>query len=221
MTTRIDTPRYRAYLAADQAAREAADILQALRDDPSIDADDPRYLAAIEADTAATLARDAALDGYRDSDEPREWELIEAGQAYDRIIGTREDAIELAREAGETGDYGDRTETRWTDITIRCESTGQRETITVTIDPEEPACVEGEEHDWQSPIDLVGGLKENPGVWGSGGGVVINEACVRCGCRRRTDTWAHRSDTGEQGLTSVRYDEGYYDVRERDQVEAE
>jgi hypothetical protein len=59
---------------------------------------------------------------------------------------------------------------------------------------------------------LVGGIEENPGVWGHGGGVVINEACVRCGCGRTTDTWAQDPSTGRQGLESVAYEEGAYDV---------
>ena len=39
-----------------------------------------------------------------------------------------------------------------------------------------------------------------------GGGVVIAEVCVQCGCKRTTDTWAQDRSTGEQGLTSVGYE---------------
>jgi hypothetical protein len=66
------------------------------------------------------------------------------------------------------------------------------------------------DHDWQSPHALVGGLKENPGVRGHGGGVVIHEVCVHCGTLRVTDTWAQNPSTGEEGLESVRYEAGKY-----------
>jgi len=78
---------------------------------------------------------------------------------------------------------------------------------TVAIDPDEPDCVDVA-HRWRSPHRLVGGIAENPGVWGHGGGVMITECCMRCGCARLTDTWAQDPETGEQGLTSVRYEPG-------------
>lgn len=82
------------------------------------------------------------------------------------------------------------------------------ERITVRIDPEVPECTETE-HDWQSPHDIVGGLVENPGVWGHGGGVIINEVCLNCGCKRVTDTWAQDMVTGEQGLEAVKYEPNF------------
>lgn len=82
---------------------------------------------------------------------------------------------------------------------------------TVAFDPPEPRCDDGtRDHDWQSPFEILGGLEENPGVHMNGGGVIITEVCMKCGCTRTTDTWAQRSGTGEQGLTSVRYVEGEY-----------
>lgn len=74
----------------------------------------------------------------------------------------------------------------------------------VTVEPEEPQCMDENEHDWQSPHAIVGGVEENPGVHGHGGGVVITEVCMRCGCGRHTDTWAQDS-SGRQGLRSVKY----------------
>lgn len=75
---------------------------------------------------------------------------------------------------------------------------------TVTREPDECGC-SGDEHDWRSPLSVVGGIAENPGVWGNGGGVIITEVCRHCGCYRVTDTWAQRPDNGMQGLTSVEY----------------
>lgn len=86
--------------------------------------------------------------------------------------------------------------------------------VTATIQPPVPKCgaEDGDAHDWQSPYELLGGLRENPGVWGHGGGVIVNEVCMRCGCKRTTDTWAQDRETGEQGLTSVTYEEGAFEV---------
>lgn len=35
---------------------------------------------------------------------------------------------------------------------------------TATLHPIEPECDDGE-HKWESPVEIVGGIKENPGVW--------------------------------------------------------
>lgn len=99
---------------------------------------------------------------------------------------------------------------------------GESDTISVSIDQPEPDCPSDEgQHDWQSPIEVVGGIAENPGCWGHGGGAIVTEVCVRCGCSRKTDTWAQRSDTGEQGLTEVTYEEGKFADEVRAMAEAE
>lgn len=94
------------------------------------------------------------------------------------------------------------------------------ESFEVELPPVEPDCSE-EEHEWVSPYDVVGGLKENPGVWGKGGGVIYNEVCKHCGCLKVTDTWAQNPTNGVQGLTSVRFEteHDYYDGWEKWKVE--
>lgn len=77
----------------------------------------------------------------------------------------------------------------------------ERECITVELEPPEPDCAGDHDHDWCSPHSVVGGIH------GHGGGVVIREVCAHCGRYRITDTWAQRSDTGQQGLDSVAYDD--------------
>lgn len=81
------------------------------------------------------------------------------------------------------------------------------ESVTITLNPEEPACVDGQDHDWVSPYSVVGGIKENPGVYGNGGGVIIKTVCRHCGKYHIHNTWAQRSDTGEQGLESNHYED--------------
>lgn len=144
----------------------------------------------------------------------RQWHLVEGGQHYATVeADSAEDALEEAKANVTSSNYDMTQGTIWVSVAVRNPVTGEDAHARVAIDPEEPDCVGGHEHDWQSPIELVGGLAENPGVHGHGGGVIITEACLRCGARKVTDTWAQDPETGEQGLTSVAYDEaGYYDL---------
>ena len=98
--------------------------------------------------------------------------------------------------------------TIWVDTQIRVE--GETVSTAVTqIDPPEPKC-SGGEHEWTDDIALVGGIKENPGVWGHGAGVLMFDACKRCGCQRTIDTWAQRPDTGQEGFSSVSYEPNHW-----------
>jgi len=150
------------------------------------------------------------------------WKLIEDGQAYDTVEAeTAAAALKIAKGNVDPQNYardcdGERVSgTVWVDVTVYCDETGERADDTVEVNPREPRC-SGGEHDWRAPHDIVGGVKENPGVWGHGGGVRIHEVCVHCGCERVTDTWAQRRDTGEQGLRSVEYHPGKYAESVRD-----
>lgn len=73
-----------------------------------------------------------------------------------------------------------------------------------------PKCASGGRHKWTREHAIVGGLRENPGVHGHGGGVVIYEACARCGCARITDTWDERRN---QRRRTVTYEPGRYEVQ--------
>ncbi len=131
---------------------------------------------------------------------------------------TLDEAREAADAWARDGSYDDESSTVWVEIQIldparyepRADSVRDaiEETVTVQIDPRAPRCAEGRarEHEWISPIEIVGGIPENPGVWGHGGGVVITEVCAHCGCARKNDTWA-QDHSGRQGLTSISYDE--------------
>ena len=142
-----------------------------------------------------------ADDGYCEVEYPHDTE-------------SRDAAAEYVSE----GDWGDRESTSWVKVgTYRkgVNSRGQIEQVnheshTIGVDPIVPECHEGGEHVWHAPHSLLGGLKENPGVVGKGGGVVSKEICRCCGCVKETDTWAQNPTTGEQGLTAVSYTEGEY-----------
>jgi len=72
-----------------------------------------------------------------------------------------------------------------------------------------PECLDGDcdSHDWQSPYSVLGGCKENPGVWGSGHGqVMIKSVCACCGLYRTVDYGATNSSNGTQ-TTRTTYEE--------------
>jgi hypothetical protein len=127
-----------------------------------------------------------------------------------------ESGAEAAQEYVDDGSWGDSAETSWVNVTtwrpvlllLDGETEWARadeESHTITLEAEEPDCADGEEHDWRSPHSVLGGLEDDPGVQGHGGGVIITEVCAHCGIYRVTDTWAQDMSTGEQGLTSVEY----------------
>lgn len=119
-----------------------------------------------------------------------------SGAGHDLVAMTDEEAEGQAREWLEEG-YEPQSETFWADGRLyQIHPDGREEhidTITIRVDPEEPECSE-DEHNYRQT-----------GVHGHGGGVIVTEACEHCGVTRRTNTWAQRPDTGEQGLRSVSY----------------
>lgn len=133
--------------------------------------------------------------------------LSEEGFDFDVIeAASLKEAIKKAKKSIDDSGYTFDS-TIWCDYWVRNENDPDDcSKFTLSFDPKPPKCTE-KEHDWQSPYEILGGLKENSGVWGNGGGVNIIEVCMNCGCGKHTNTWAQRYDTGEQGLVSVRYEE--------------
>lgn len=73
-------------------------------------------------------------------------------------------------------------------------------------EPEEPECVDGEEHVWEGPHELVGGIKENPGVWSNGGTTMtFHSVCARCGAHKHETSCGAQRNPGE--CDQVSYDE--------------
>ncbi|MCH8517910.1 MAG: hypothetical protein LAT68_16530 [Cyclobacteriaceae bacterium] len=79
----------------------------------------------------------------------------------------------------------------------------------VVAHPPEPRCdaaCDGQ-HRWQSPHALVGGIEQNPGVWGTGGASLrIEEVCVLCGTKRVTTT-PNQGFESEHDHTTISYEE--------------
>lgn len=147
---------------------------------------------------------EVALSCWYAADESGHYQMPEA-----------ETGLQAARQFADAFEVTDRTQ--WINVRVWREARGVDEdgepvegrwgedTYTVTRDPAEPACA-GDEHDWRAEHAVLGGLAENPGVWGSGGGVKISRVCAHCGAYQHTDTWATNQADGTQGHTSVSYE---------------
>ena len=122
-----------------------------------------------------------------------------------------ETAQEAAQEYVDGGDWGDNLKTIW--ITVGCWPVGTsdapdaHEHIKIQLDPNEIDCGLGRhDHDWQAPIELVGGIEPNPGCRANNGpGVTTNEICLRCGLRRQINTGAQDPYDGQRGYTAISY----------------
>lgn len=100
---------------------------------------------------------------------------------------TLDEAIDEAREWALGGSYEETTRVPFW-INDEDGDTVYSGSVIVEVD-NEPECEDGQEHDWQSPHELVGGLEENPGVQGLGGAkLMFSYVCSNCGCRKTVIT---------------------------------
>ncbi len=144
----------------------------------------------------------------------------EHGEKLEIEADDLDDAREQARDWVLGGDWNADDETFFVSVRILDEDGDSVDRIVIAIDPSAPRCGSGEKHNWTAPHEIVGGLEENPGVFGSGGGVKIHEACSHCGTLRVTDTWGSDRSTGEQGVETVSYEAGKYRAEVRALAEA-
>lgn len=127
-------------------------------------------------------------------------------------------AREAAQEYVDECDWPPDLETWWCNVYVRhVDEDGEDDyydRVKIAVDPEEPPCLNDEDHDWQSPVEIVGGIRDNPGCYAHGGGVTHSYVCMRCGCGRTTNSWAQDMQDGTQGLDSIKYEPGRYDLEE-------
>lgn len=178
---------------------------------------------AIETNAGGLVPGDAADDceGISEGLFVRIWDqrtlspqrkfLISDGNGEDTILADDlADAIDQAEDWLSEGDWepGSSWVARASVTEIDADDgDGESGEAEVTIEAEEPDCT-ADEHDWQSPREIVGGIEENPGVMGHGAGVVTAECCMHCGCGKRTNTAA--TDHTGQRFIEVSYEPEQY-----------
>jgi hypothetical protein len=127
-----------------------------------------------------------------------------------------EDALELARDWARDGSWDHRCEVDVFAVELdpladdgrdrRGAEVGDRTWTTVEVgeDAPEPECSEADEHDWQAPHDVVGGLRENPGVWSAGGTTMtFHRVCAHCGLHRHETCHGAQRNRGQ--LDTIEY----------------
>lgn len=149
------------------------------------------------------------------------YELMEQGYVFDTVEADDAESA-LDDQSPNYADYsGDGDEQGTVFVEWYARNVDDRDDYasrSYTLSPPEPVCPSANAHDWQSPVELVGGISENPGVWGHGGGVTISECCMCCGMRKLTDTWAQNPTDGTEGHETVSYSEpGYYTLPESEE----
>lgn len=197
-------PLASALLAAIEAAKLAE---QTYQDDDTAEPGDhaaPTYLASIAADEAVIAARKALIA----SDEEIEWDVSEEGNDYATVwASSATEALKLATEDYGASCYGDVEDSFVVTVRVTNDLIDETDTDTLTIDPPAPDCADECEHDWQTPYTVVGGVRENPGVWGSGHGQVrCTSVCSHCGTYVTIDYGATDRSNGSQ-MTSTSYRE--------------
>ena len=125
------------------------------------------------------------------------------------------DALELAQDWARDGSWDHRCEVDVFAVELDLaayESGDKRQsyigdlswaTVEVGEDPPEPECTE-DEHDWQRPHEIVGGLRENPGVWSEGGTTMtFHSVCAHCGLHKHETHCGAQRNPGQ--LDTVEY----------------
>ena len=116
---------------------------------------------------------------------------IEGGELGETHIEATdlEQAEELARDWVLDGDWSKCERAELVTCSIEAEDGEEFVFEQAVGGPAEPPCEDVQEHDWQSPHELVGGCQNNPGVFGRGNAQLrFEEVCSNCGRYRTTIT---------------------------------
>ena len=113
-----------------------------------------------------------------------------------------DEAKEVAAEIWQNGSWDSKCliDVRVAELDDNGKETGVVEWVKVECgeDEPEPECDSDDGHDWQSPLEVVGGIDSNPGVWSAGGTtIVVKECCSRCGAYRKTTSYGAQRNPGQ------------------------
>lgn len=133
--------------------------------------------------------RDEAIDALRNSDEPRAYIVRDDNASWTITSRPSTLATEVEKSVS-AGDWGGEGSASWVwSGDAVCEITGESERFAVPFAAVAPPCRTGRDHDWQAPHEVVGGLVENPGVFGGdNGGIRVIEVCAHCGRYKIVET---------------------------------
>lgn len=97
------------------------------------------------------------------------------------------EAIEATREWIRDGDWG--KDPAYVQAWVSEKDSDEETYVEVLVNkdgPGPPDCVDGHEHAWRTSYELVGGSRENPGIWSmQGTQIMARSVCARCGMYQR------------------------------------
>jgi hypothetical protein len=136
------------------------------------------------------------------------WYEIREDSGASEIIEAEslEDALDQARDWAADGDYDERVM-----VSVYVDEIDEngdaipgehaRDEVEAGPEPKPEATECGDEdsdHDWQTPIELVGGCTENPGVFSTGGTRFdYHEVCARCGMYKHSWSQGAQRNPGD------------------------
>lgn len=137
------------------------------------------------------------------------------GKTIDDLKAIAKKKLEQWLREGEWGDEGAEVRGNWK-ITVDGEEI--TEDVDVVIEPNHDSLIrdslsqhelesicgtDPDDHDWTSEGD--GGLKENPGVWSTGGtSIIFHSHCRKCGLHRVLNTTGSQKNPGEHDTVTYR-----------------
>ena len=137
---------------------------------------------------------------------------------------------DAAQEYVDDGDWVEDTQTRYFRVStwrqgvsasgeIRDVNRIQNDILLEAQPPTSDEC--GDDHKWVAHYDIVGGIRDNPGVWYNGGGLTMTEVCTGCGMGRHIDTWADDGYGGYYTHEEYILDEFQDAIQDKDEDEHE
>lgn len=168
-----------------------------------------KVLGACNLDKVGSVSHSGGCASVRAKAEPKKYFIAEDDACREEIEAeSMEEAIELASEKWQDGSWDGKCI-----VNLRVQELNEnREIVDVEYvdvecgdDPEAPECEDGEEHDWCSPHEVVGGMTENPGVFSkSGTTIVFVTVCSKCGCKKVETNYG--SQRNPQQCDQIEYD---------------
>ena len=127
----------------------------------------------------------------------RRYTIGEESGATDTIeAASLDEALQAAKDWAADGDYDEQC---MVEVWAEEDETGKRvyDDVMAGPQPEEPECT-SDEHEWEAIHSLVGGMRENPGVWSLGGTrMSFDHVCIHCGHYRRVEHAGWQRNPGE------------------------
>lgn len=196
------TPLQDAYRAACERVEALREMLESAETKSAEDGIGDEFDEALD-------ARDDARQAWHDSNERRSYDLWQEGGGCESFEADGLDAaITKAKRSLADGCWDGTDEAFIAHAEITCDDgTDMRISVAVNTEAPEPTCAGDLEHSWESPVEVVGGCRDNPGTFALGGTQITSRSvCEHCGTYRVYRSESTRGQCPEEP-ESTRYED--------------